>query len=90
MARPKTVCCKCSFEMVPDINGVYVVLMAWDPPQPYEIWCGDQWKCRKCGNTIVTGYAQRGIQHFEEKFPNLLEHILQTQDRQPVYMVKEQ
>ncbi len=89
MARPRPVCCECSFEMYPDINGVYVVLMAWDPPQPYEIWCADQWKCRKCGNTFITGFSDRGVQHHEEHFPMLLEHIRQDRDRHPVYEVHE-
>ena len=69
MSQPKPICVKCQKEMRIDIITVHVVLMAWEPPKPYEIWQGDQWKCPGCGVTIVTGFGWNAIaKHHEPGF----------------------
>ena len=59
MSKPKPVCVECHKEMRVAHTGVYVILMAYDPPEPYEIWAGDQWQCSKCGAAFVARYADR-------------------------------
>ncbi len=89
MARPRHICGTCKKEMSPLVSGVYVVLMAWDPPKPYEIWHADSWICKHCGHTFVTGFADRGKQHHEANFDELLKSIMSTRHKYPVYEVHE-
>jgi len=69
MSKPRPVCVKCKLEMRVDRTGVNVILMAYNPPRPYEVWRGDRWKSRKCGAEFVARYGNRAIaMHFEPKF----------------------
>ena len=51
------ICVKCNLEMRPDTNGVTVLLMAYDPPQPYEAYDADLVKCPNCDMQVVVGTA---------------------------------
>ena len=51
------ICVKCNLKMKPDTNGVTVLLMAYDPPQPYEAYAADLVKCPNCGIQVIAGYA---------------------------------
>ena len=54
MLRP--ICVRCKIEMRVVQNGVYVTLMAHDPPQPYKSYSTDKYRCPLCKNEVcVTG-----------------------------------
>jgi len=66
------VCVKCSVNMRCEKNGVEVLDIA--SFGPYKIWAADKYKCPKCGNEVVVGFAREGIEHFEEGFQELVEN----------------
>lgn len=59
--RPNPICAKCETEMRPERNGMVTVTHSQNPPQPYEIYMGDLWKCPVCGVEIVTGFPMHPI-----------------------------
>ena len=73
---PKLVCCNCQTELEIEKNGVSVVEMFSQPPQPYRIWSADLWKCPQCQNEIVAGFGMQPLaEHFQEKFNDILERV---------------
>ena len=86
MSKPRPVCITCQKEMRVETSGVHVVLMAWDPPAPYEVWQGDEWKCPKCGAAFVTGFAERAIgMHFDPGFSEELAALRKSSTTYEVY-----
>lgn len=76
------VCVKCQVSMQPDINGVVVVEMSNNPPQPYRFWNADMWKCPRCGVQIVKGFCEEPVmEHFEDGFEEALEQAKQRARR---------
>lgn len=72
----RPVCSKCQVELRPTNNDAMVVDHAYDPPQPYKIWCADEWTCPKCGYQIVIGFGDSPIaHHFEPEFQPILSSI---------------
>lgn len=86
MSNPRPVCVKCQREMRIDKCGVNVILMAYEPPQPFEIWRGDRWKCPKCGAEVVARYGDRAIaMHFEPTFDEELAKLRESFTTYEVY-----
>ena len=78
---PKQVCVNCSTEFKIEKNGVYVVEMFNNPPQPYKIWSADLWKCPKCKQEIIAGFGMQALaEHFQEHFNGMLEKIRGNSD----------
>lgn len=76
---PKSVCKKCEIELRPETNGVKVVEMFQDPPQPYQIWDADLWKCPKCGLEVVLGFANMPFAvHYEDDLVAIIARIKET------------
>jgi hypothetical protein len=48
----KLVCVRCEKQYRIKKNGVLVVDMFQDPPEPYEIREGDMWECPSCGHQV--------------------------------------
>lgn len=69
MSQPTLpICVKCNLEMRPDTNGVTVLLMAYDPPQPYEAYGADLVKCPNCDMQVITGAAYNAFwMHFHDE-----------------------
>ena len=67
--------------MNPDVNGVIVVEMFNDPPQPYKIWFADSKKCLGCGNKVVLDFANLPLaEHFQAGFATTLDDVLRHSD----------
>ena len=73
---PKPVCVRCEIEFRVRRVGVAVIEMAYEPPIPYRITQADLLRCPQCGQEIVTGFAQKSIEHHEGKFKEALEKAL--------------
>ena len=69
----KPVCAECQIGMVPDINGISLIDMYLDPPEPYQIWSADLWYCPICNHRIVDGYGNAPTQHHQDGFKTILE-----------------
>jgi len=68
---PRPICVACQVEMRCIKNDFYAVLMANEPPEPYQIWASDKWACPKCGIEILTGFAQKPVaESWQEAFAN--------------------
>lgn len=68
---PRPICAPCRTEMTPKKNGYRVHLRA--NGQPYQLWDGDLWECRRCGVEVVIGFGQNPVAvHFEPEFPRFL------------------
>lgn len=73
----KLVCSKCKIELRPKTNGVKVVEYAGFGP--YKIWEADEWECRNCGSTVITGFAQFPIaEHFQPNFSKILQELTEN------------
>ena len=73
---PKIICVNCEVEYKPDKNGVYLLEMAWQPPQPYKIWHADMLCCPDCLHQIVAGFGNQAMaEHYQDDFPTLLDRI---------------
>ena len=70
-----TTCVQCNIQMQAEKNGVYVVKMFLNPPQPYQIWNADLHKCPQCGNEVVSGWGGKLAEHFQDGFDDLLKKI---------------
>ena len=72
----RPICVPCKVQMRPENNGVQVVYHSQTPPQPYEIWDADEWKCPKCGHCIITGFGGGALhQHWQPDFAAALARI---------------
>lgn len=81
----KYVCAKCSREMRPKKNEVYILEMA--SFGPYKLWMADLWGCHSCGSELIAGFAQNPlIEHYNPKFAEVLANI---RSRRPIYEVGE-
>ncbi|KKN16780.1 hypothetical protein LCGC14_0972420 [marine sediment metagenome] len=68
---PKIVCVKCEVEYKPEENGITLEEMA--NFGSYKLWNADLFKCPKCGNEIVGGFADRPFaEHFEDNYKEVL------------------
>ena len=73
---PKIICVDCEVEYKPDKNGVYLIEMAWQPPQPYKIWHSDMWICPSCLHQVIAGFGHQALaEHYQDDFQPLLNSI---------------
>ena len=68
----KMICQKCQCELRPVENGVRVIEMAGDPPEPYRLYSADLWGCKGCGFKVVTDFGKPWSQ-FDKDFDEALE-----------------
>lgn len=71
----KLLCPDCQVEFQPKKNGVHVIEMFLNPPEPYKVYGADLWACPICGKTVITGFSW-GVEHFEEEFADHLKVAL--------------
>ena len=79
---PKIICVKCEVQCQILKNGVPLIEMFLDPPQPYKILSSDKWQCPICKHEILAGISEYGSEHFQEIFPKALE---KAKEYNPVY-----
>lgn len=73
----KPTCVKCQIGMKFTESGTWCITMFGDPPQPYQIWSSDKYRCPVCSSEILAGYAERPIaEHFQETFDIALEKAM--------------
>lgn len=76
---PKVICTDCQVEYKIEKNGVYVVEMFSDPPQPYKLWSADLWKCPNCRREIIAGFGMSALaEHFQKNFTTVLDQAKKT------------
>jgi hypothetical protein len=76
---PHLTCVRCEQRMTIAKTGVVVVTMFNDPPQPYELWEADAWRCEKCQTEIVAGYGRAPFSvHWRDNFAAHLEKARRT------------
>jgi hypothetical protein len=76
---PKMVCTTCCVELVPRTNGVVVVEMFNEPPQPYQLWNADAWVCPVCQFEIIAGFAHDPYaEHWQPDFEKHLTVLLNS------------
>ena len=63
---PKLVCVDCEVELVIDKTGLPAVEMA--DFGPYILTEADRWRCPLCGWRVIAGFAEHGIEHWENGF----------------------
>ena len=86
MSQPRPICVKCQKAMRVDKIGVHIILMAYNPPRPYEVWQGDVWKCPKCNAEFVARYGDHAIaMHFQPKFEEELANLRRSSTTYEVY-----
>jgi predicted RNA-binding Zn-ribbon protein involved in translation (DUF1610 family) len=74
---PEAVCIKCSVALKPETNGVSVAEMFQGDTEFYRIRQADLWSCPGCGMQVILGFADNGVEHWEEGFAQALKnHIL--------------
>ena len=91
MARPVgPICCKCGVEMRIYMNGVLAVTHFQDPPQPYEVWASDCYKCPNCGAKVLTGYGDHELAaHYDTaRMARVMRGALLVGEIQDVYVYK--
>ena len=91
MSRPVgPICCQCEVEMRIDTNGVLAVTQFLDPPQPYEVWDSDRYKCPKCGMKVLTGYGDHALaEHYDtERMTRVLHTPGMMRETLNVYVYK--
>lgn len=82
---PKIVCVNCEVEFKVHKNDALVIEHALFGP--YKVWNADIWRCPKCGQEVVAGFAQLPLRsdHYAPDFSAWLERIkgayLQTNRR---------
>lgn len=82
---PKIICTTCQTDYKIYKNGIYVIEMFLNSPQPYRIWSADLWKCRGCGNEVVNGFGNNPLaEHFQDDFQDMLEIAKFSEN--PVYI----
>lgn len=87
---PKMVCFKCEVELVIEKSGVPVIEYFSDPPQPYQIFDADAWKCPKCGVVIVAGFGEIPLaEHYEDRFNSFLEGVKNTHTAKTGWLVND-
>ena len=74
----KPVCVKCGLEMTITNIGVDAISMFLDPPEPYQIFNGDEFTCMNCGYMIVARFPTRAYrQHHEQDFTDKISGYLE-------------
>jgi hypothetical protein len=53
------ICVKCEIDLVPHINGIVIIDMAYDPPEPQAVINSDMWTCPVCGFFVLAGMGQK-------------------------------
>jgi len=64
------ICVKCHMPYRPHRNGVLVVEYVND--KPYSLTGADIWKCPMCGHEVVCGFAEKSLEHWDERFDSVL------------------
>lgn len=68
---PKAVCGPCKQEMVIDKNHI-ILEMLRSNDQPYYKVMADQYICKCCGFTIITGFGRDPfVEHFMDHYDNV-------------------
>jgi hypothetical protein len=75
---PRLVCVKCAVELRPDKNGVPAVELA--DFGPYKIWGSDRWKCPVCEYTVLAGFSDDSVEHWEDVFESELEFVRENEN----------
>ena len=74
MAKPiLPICVKCNVSMFPKKNGATALLMAYNPPEPYEAYSADLLECPRCHYQVLSGYGGVNWHNFNtrRKVPNI-------------------
>ena len=83
-----SVCVKCQQRLRVEESGVVVVVMFNDPPEPYQLWSGDIWRCPGCGAEIVGGMGARPIaERWQPGFADCLQQAQDAADAKGVRVV---
>lgn len=79
-AYPRPIfCARCLRDLRPEKNGVYLLEMAGDPPQPYALWHADLWTCPECKTRIISGYGGSPVRCSEgERFKTELKRARES------------
>lgn len=77
MARTNPVCVGDEVEYRILENGIYLIELAYDPPEPYKMWLADLWMCPVCGHKLVHGYGHEPKEHFEQDFNYYVERAIE-------------
>lgn len=64
---PQIACPGCRKMFRPKKNGVYVLFMS-ENGHPTEIVHADLWSCPECGNEVIAGFGQGGIDYWKDAF----------------------
>lgn len=67
---PLAVCVKCKVRMRPVANGVRALETAQG--EPYVLWACNEWKCQKCGVSVLVGFPMKGKERHEPDFKDAL------------------
>ncbi len=65
--------CGCKLTMSVTKIGVSVIVYAYFPPQPYQVWQADLFQCPKCGSIVVANFADQPTQSFDPEFSQVVE-----------------
>jgi len=55
---PRLICVQCQHTLKPEKNGIIVVEMFQQNTAIYKLWEADVWRCPKCKNEVVAGFAK--------------------------------
>ena len=78
MATVTCVNCERGYHLIE--NGVFLVEMFCNPPQPYKIWSADLWQCPGCKDRVVSGRGDNPLMHhFQEGFDVYLANLKERQ-----------
>jgi DNA-directed RNA polymerase subunit RPC12/RpoP len=64
----KPICVQCQREMKMADMGVTVVYLYSQPPEPYQAYAADLYKCPECGAEVIVGTGERPFwEQWQEK-----------------------
>lgn len=69
------VCATCMIAMSIKVTGATLIEMFCFPPEPYRIWSVDIHMCPVCECRVVSGYADKPLNHFDATFTETWEAI---------------
>ena len=74
MYRTKPICSKCGISMEVHMQGVTVIEMAHNPPEPYTMIMADEYKCRSCDCKVIGAFGNEPFsQYGNVEFKAMLE-----------------
>ena len=86
---PKMICFQCHVELVIEKSGVDVVEMFSQPPQPYQLFQADAWKCPGCGAIVIAGFAHEPLaEHWQDDFDAILNRMIESKNANAGWLVK--